>query len=786
MPVGTGFVVMLDQAGNEVARALSSRDGRFTLRAPGGGEFRLKSERIGYSAFLSSPLRLAESETVDDFTLRVAALPVRLATVKVLGRDRCRTNPEEGEGTVLIWEEIRKALASAAWSGEQEFFFYRKYSYQRELNAGRNRIIEERGTSAAGVSDPPYRSVPAERLAREGYIVDRLDGTWYYVPDAYVLLDPGFLGTHCFHVVRDTRNRPGWVGLAFEPMRDREQADVRGTLWLDETTSELRTLEVQHTRIPDGLDDDRVGGTVDFLMLPSGAWIVRQWQIRTPIVTITEDSRRLQRRRASAQGFRDIGGEIYEVSRGASSIVFEAPMATISGTVFDSTKGHPLEGAFVSVAGTDFTSLVGRDGRYRLEVPLEGEYSVSLAHPWLDSIAVPPQSETLRLVRDSTHEVSFAVPHANSVLRDLCGGSMRIPQSRVVIGVVRAVSTGRPVDGARISASWQSIAESGRGYTVRSLSEETRTDGDGFYAMCYVPAGRPVTLWAEKDEEVSREASIIFPYEPGGNLLMAWGRRPGQPYEHAYPAPERVWKLDLMTGAPLPSEVAAGSSPALSGVVTDRGAGVPIDSTSVVLNGRDTTVTRGDGTFDLLDVGWVHGTNRVEFHRPGYESIAWEFWLEEDDTGVSLSVRMDPSAVELEEVEVGGERLAVPAKLVGFYQRRERGRGHFMGPEELERISALNVIDVIRRAPGVSVLRPDPGVVGVNEQLQFSRASVICRSMMQQPLVYVDGSMFDVEAMLSLEVANLAAVEVYNGASETPPRFNRTGSGCGLILLWTR
>ncbi len=53
-------------------------------------------------------------------------------------------------------------------------------------------------------------------------------------------------------------------------------------LWLDEATSQLLTLEVTFTNLPEGVQDPRAGGTVDFMQLPSGAWIVQRWQVRTP------------------------------------------------------------------------------------------------------------------------------------------------------------------------------------------------------------------------------------------------------------------------------------------------------------------------------------------------------------------------------------------------------------------------------------------------------------------------------------------------------------------------
>jgi hypothetical protein len=281
VPVGTGFVVLLDSEGSEVARALSTSDGDFVLRAPSSGTYRLRSERIGYRAQESGLLNIRADGTLT-FTLKIIALPVILAAVEVRGMDECAVNPERAAATAVIWEEIRKALAATTWDSAQELAHYRGYSYERDLAQHRTRVTREEGRSIEGLAGQPYVSLPAEQLARDGYAVERDDGLWYNLPDARVLLDDSFLSTHCFHVVRDSVDRPGLVGLAFDPVASRAVADVRGTLWLAEESSGLASLEVSFTNLPGWVRDDRVGGTVDFMQLPSGAWIVQRWQVRTP------------------------------------------------------------------------------------------------------------------------------------------------------------------------------------------------------------------------------------------------------------------------------------------------------------------------------------------------------------------------------------------------------------------------------------------------------------------------------------------------------------------------
>lgn len=287
LPVGTGFVVLLDEDNAEVARALTAGDGTFRLRAPNPGVFRLRSERIGYRARESGPLDLTADITVE-FLLRVVAFPVVLSAIEVTGEERCQVNPEQAVETATVWEEIRKALAATTWDGTQDLAYFRKYTYERHLNAELQGIGDETGSTVQGVASQPYQSLPAALLAQDGYIVEGENEASYALPDAEVLLDHTFLTTHCFRVVRDSVTRPGLLGLAFEPAQDRDVADVRGALWLEEETSRLKTLEVSFTRLPGGVRDQRAGGEVEFLQLPSGAWIVQRWQLLTPNIYVPQ------------------------------------------------------------------------------------------------------------------------------------------------------------------------------------------------------------------------------------------------------------------------------------------------------------------------------------------------------------------------------------------------------------------------------------------------------------------------------------------------------------------
>jgi hypothetical protein len=313
-PVGEGFVVLLDEQDREVARTLTAADGRFLIRAPRPGRYRLRSERIAYVAFVAPPFTLEPDQTLTQ-QLAVTALAVQLAAVEVTGRTTCRLDPDRAERREAVWEEARKALAAAAWTESQGIYRYRTVAFGRDWDESRSVISEQVSDTLFGHARAPFASVPAAELAGHGYIVAAAESIAYYGPDAVVLQDSTFLASHCFGLVRRSVRGVQQVGLSFQPEPRRRLPDVRGVLWLDEETAELRSLEFSYTRVPEGVTDERIGGTVEYVRIPSGAWIIRRWELRMPRLaaqTISSGYGASQRR-VVVRGFRDAGGEVLEI-----------------------------------------------------------------------------------------------------------------------------------------------------------------------------------------------------------------------------------------------------------------------------------------------------------------------------------------------------------------------------------------------------------------------------------------------------------------------------------------
>src|SRR5215213_3706907 len=283
-PVPGALVTLVTGEGRVRAQALTDRAGAFSLRAPAAGRYTLRAERIGYAAAASRPLELAAGQTV---TYRLAAPSERLqlqGLVATAGEDRrCTVRPGAGEETSTLWDEARKALQSAVTTRQQYPYRFRTDRRVRQLDPATLTVRREEVRAMEGLSDNPFVSVGAERLARGGYVETVGDTVFFHAPDAAVLLSDPFLERHCFRSQRPDGDHAGMVGLAFEPVRAGEHADVAGVLWLDARTAELRSVEYRYTRGSGAAAvNERAGGRVEFKRLPSGAWIVNRWRILMP------------------------------------------------------------------------------------------------------------------------------------------------------------------------------------------------------------------------------------------------------------------------------------------------------------------------------------------------------------------------------------------------------------------------------------------------------------------------------------------------------------------------
>jgi hypothetical protein len=514
-PFSGVFVVLLDESGQRLNAVLTDEEGRFVIRAPLELPVRIRAERIGLATTSSETFELSAGQ-VRVVDLEAEPLAVSLLGVEVTASERgCDIRDGDRVGTVRLWEEARKALEVAQWADDVGYR-YELLGYRRVLDADGEVLSESLSEPEARVGLAPFATLDPDSLAERGYVHRDSIGWSFYAPDAQVLLSDTFLDTHCFSAVRED----GAVGLSFEPAPDRTLPDISGTLWFDE----LGQLDRVAFRFANLLPElrrvrgaDRAGGEVRFTLLVGGAWIVRDWSVRTPrLVARSERAREAENWRLD--GFDEVGGEVLSaaVLTGASQFL-EKSRGALWGRAVDGATGEGLGGAEVFLSGTTWTARTGADGSFLLQdVPPDVHVAV-VEHPVLKLLGVPATSVPVEIRPDEIAVLTAELPSVDDAIRRLCapatpgdapgdapgpgsaGGAVIVAGSVEVGGNGRTGDGGEVADGGRaVRLRWRSVAPGPDGGGAPSLDwwdvRVVRTDARGIWVACDVPGDREVEV----------------------------------------------------------------------------------------------------------------------------------------------------------------------------------------------------------------------------------------------------------------------------------------------------
>ena len=736
-PVPGALVVLLDEQGVQRARAMTTAAGAFLVRAPAAGRYRLRAERVGFASTTSPLLDLAVDQTVR-YRLEAAEEVVRLEAVAAQGRRRaCRVRPGQGEATAALWEEARKALSAAAHVESQGLLSYDISVYERELDPATLQVISEKRRTGSSRARSAFVSVPAEELARHGFIRVEGGNMAFYVPDAQVLLSDVFLDGHCFRIADQDPPQPGLVGLAFEPAGSGRRPDVAGVLWLDGRTAALRLLEYRYTRAPaEVADPDRLGGRVEFDRAPSGEWFVRRWRLRMPTVAPSVTHHRLNPNEHSYQrsegsslvALREEGGEVVSTSlQGARAVAIRG---RVEGTVWDSVGGRPLRGATVFLSGTQYAARTDSAGAFRIDEVPEGSYSASYTHPDLAALSITPAARPVSVRAGAVDSVRFATPPLGAVLASVCPDTIRTGEwSGVVLGRVTDEG-GQPVAGAPVEFRWSRLSTNRRGAVNDRLA--TRTDAEGFYRACGLPT------------ELALTSSVAT--DAGQQRLTL--RMMGQP------ALRQDFRLMRSGVARADSE---GQAIALA----------PVEATARAANdGFARRRGRGGGHF--------YGRDDIERRRPRnladlLRNVPGAVLVPADGGfDVSFAGRM-----------VGRETLALAGTPSGSDLEEAARAG---GAEPGRRYQPRQCTPSAQRTGREEDQRGEC-VAGENGGPSPTRTTCpVLYFLDGQPLTMPPGSSLSNE----IPISDVDGVEVYPRVNEVPAEYRRAGAECGVVLIWTR
>ena len=211
----------------------------------------------------------------------------------------------------------------------------------------------------------------------------------------------------------------------------------------------------------------------------------------------------------------------------------------------------------------------------------------------------------------------------------------------------------------------------------------------------------------------------------------------------------------------------------LSGQVLSLAQAEPVEQAFVFLTvaGKG-AMTDESGRFTIADVPGIQDTIQIRYL--GFEPSKTPVELQPGHL-TDVTLLLGRTVIEVAELEVEVRRL-MSAKLRGFEQRRRKGFGKFITPQQIEQRQPRYTSDMLRGLGGVLVGRDELGGADV----AFTRGSSgTCR-----PDLYLDGQPMSQMKVDDIPATDLMAIEIYQGTTQMPPQWAR--GSCGLVVVWTR
>lgn len=453
-----------------------------------------------------------------------------------------------------------------------------------------------------------------------------------------------------------------------------------------------------------------------------------------------------------------------------------ASPATLTGIVFDSLSMKPLAGATVVVSGSNVQATTDAKGHYAMSVDSigEGSHTFSFFHPVFDSLGISPPPRTMVLQRGTPAVLDLAMPSAATIVASVCPDSMSTEGRGLILGEVRDADADKPLDSAIVVVMWTDLQVGTDKISKLPRAVSARSDARGIYRVCGVKPNTQLRLQARKLPKASGWLELAIP--PSGVIVQPLfiGERPATSVR-AGPQTTTVDPSAIAIGAGSAAAAKPAGTALLSGTVVG-GDGTPLEGAQIMLLGTSMSA-RSDarGNFRMKDL--PSGTQEVEVRLLSYQPKQYTVNLAARRES-KLNAVLDQRAQVLDPVVVNARKTS---DIPGYDERKKTGMGTYFDHEQVMQNSVASISDVFRRVPGMQVLYVDG-----NYSVVSARGAVAdgCKSAN----LFVDGVKFELvnenfdDIVLPVQVA---AIEVYVSAVDTPAQYQQGQVRCGTILIWT-
>jgi hypothetical protein len=428
--------------------------------------------------------------------------------------------------------------------------------------------------------------------------------------------------------------------------------------------------------------------------------------------------------------------------------------------VRDSLFRAPLADAMVQLVASDDPTRFGRVtisdslGRFSIAGVPDGPYNLGFFHPRLDSLGVEAPAREVRIANGSSVRADLAIPSPDRLREAICGYRSGRDGGSLVLGTVRDARDGAPAAGAYVVAEWMELTYSARTVTRHIPVVLSKTQGQGWFALCGLPRAGMIALTAHRGTDSTDLIELDVPAE-------------------------RIVRRDLFVGPPrvvnaTDSASAQTASGSLSGTVVTIQEGKPVAGAEVSISGGPNARSNPSGTWTLS--GMPIGTRMLDIRALGYYPVHRPVDIIEGAPPVQVKLFTLRSV--LDTVRVTASRLRQTS--TGFEERRRTGVGHYLTAADVAKHRPVVTSDLFRYVQGVRVV--DENTVHRSFEMKGAFKDACT------PEVYINGHfMADIgpdEVDSWVNPNELDGVEVYSEGT-VPPQFHRSLTECGAIVIWT-